>query len=100
MITTPNNESLRSLVALVIRGHYAAFGAASYPAHITALLRKDLSRIFSEIGLAEPEFYFTDQGTIPGRPLKWQSISLGLLRGMRFSDNLMAVGMKSAKSND
>lgn len=97
IVTTPNNESLRSLIALLIRGHYAAFGADSYPAHITALLRKDLTRIFQEGYFSSPAFYFSDDGGIPGRPaLHWQKISLGLLRGLRFSDNLIAAAEKLA----
>ncbi len=95
IVTTPNNESWRSLVALLFRGHYAGFGELSYPAHITALLRKDLARIFEECGLSVPSFNFTDDGGIPGKPgVKWQKISFGLLRGLRFSDNLLAVATK------
>jgi 2-polyprenyl-3-methyl-5-hydroxy-6-metoxy-1,4-benzoquinol methylase len=95
IVSTPNNESWRSLVALLVRGHYAGFGEASYPAHITALLRKDLTRIFLEAGLQAPEFAFTDSGGIPGEPnVTWQKISFGLLRGLRFSDNVLAVAVK------
>jgi 2-polyprenyl-3-methyl-5-hydroxy-6-metoxy-1,4-benzoquinol methylase len=95
IVTTPNNESWRSLVALLFRGHYAGFGELSYPAHITALLRKDLTRVFEECGLSVPSFYFTDVGGLPGKPgTKWQEISFGLLRGLRFSDNLLAVSTK------
>jgi 2-polyprenyl-3-methyl-5-hydroxy-6-metoxy-1,4-benzoquinol methylase len=97
LITTPNNESWRSLAALLLRGHYASFGDLSYPAHITPLLRKDLTRIFIEAGFPGPQFHFTDQGGIPGKPaVTWQNISLGLLKGMRFSDNLLAVATKPA----
>jgi 2-polyprenyl-3-methyl-5-hydroxy-6-metoxy-1,4-benzoquinol methylase len=95
IVTTPNNESWRSIVALLLRGHYAGFGELSYPAHITALLRKDLTRIFREANLSAPEFYFTDYGGIPGKPsLVWQRISFGMLRGVRFSDNVVAVATK------
>ncbi len=95
LITTPNNESWRSLVALLVRGHYAAFGELSYPAHITPLLRKDLTRIFREAGFPSPRFHFTNEGSIPGKPVvTWQQVSFGALRGMRFSDNLMAVATK------
>ena len=95
IVTTPNNESWRSLVALLMRGHYAGFGELSYPAHITALLRKDLTRIFAESKLSSPEFYFTDNGGIPGKPsVTWQKISLGFLRGIRFSDNVLAAATK------
>jgi len=98
IVSTPNNESWRSLVALLVRGHYAGFGEASYPAHITALLRKDLTRIFQETGLRSPEFVFTDCGGIPGKPnVTWQQISFGLLRGLRYSDNVLAVGIKPAE---
>jgi 2-polyprenyl-3-methyl-5-hydroxy-6-metoxy-1,4-benzoquinol methylase len=95
LITTPNNESWRSLIALLVRGHYAGFGEGSYPAHITALLRKDFTRIFRETGFTSPDFYYTDHGGIPGKPgVTWQQSSFGLLKGMRFSDNFMAVAAK------
>jgi 2-polyprenyl-3-methyl-5-hydroxy-6-metoxy-1,4-benzoquinol methylase len=95
LVTTPNNESWRSLLALVVRGHYASFSDAGYPAHITALLRKDLSRIMQEAGFASPKFYFSGQGGIPGKPtVTWQQPTFGLLKGMRFSDNFMAVAAK------
>jgi 2-polyprenyl-3-methyl-5-hydroxy-6-metoxy-1,4-benzoquinol methylase len=95
IITTPNNESIRSLIALYVRGHFAAFGTASYPAHITALLRTDITRILLEAGFHEPDLYFTNQGGIPCKPgVTWQNISLGLFRGIRFSDNFMAIATK------
>jgi SAM-dependent methyltransferase len=95
ILTTPNNESLRSLAALLVRGHYVAFSDSCYPAHITALLRKDFLRIFGEVGLLPPEFYFSDVGGIPGKPnITWQRVSFGLLCGLRFSDNIVAVARK------
>jgi 2-polyprenyl-3-methyl-5-hydroxy-6-metoxy-1,4-benzoquinol methylase len=95
IVTTPNNESWRSIVALLLRGHYVAFNDSSYPAHITALLRKDLTRIFLEAGFHAPAFEFTDEGGFPGRPfISWQRLSFGLLRGLRFSDNVLAVAEK------
>jgi 2-polyprenyl-3-methyl-5-hydroxy-6-metoxy-1,4-benzoquinol methylase len=95
IITTPNNVSLRALLALLLRGHYVAFTDNCYPAHITALLRRDLTRIFREAGFFEPEFHFSDEGSIPGMPsLKWQTFTLGLLRGLRFSDNIVAIAQK------
>lgn len=95
IVTTPNNESWRSLVALLVRGHFTEFGESSYPAHITALLRKDLTRIFQEASFEAPEFYFTNHGGVPGHPLvTWQQISVGALRGLRFSDNILALARK------
>jgi len=95
IISTPNNESWRALISLVLRGHYVEFCAGSYPAHITALVRKDLERIFLEAGFEAPRFRYTDHGGIPGKPTtSWQTISGGALKGLRFSDNIIAVCRK------
>lgn len=95
LITTPNNESWRSIFALIARGHFVAFSDSCYPAHITALVRKDLTRMFAEAGFSTAAFHFTDYGSIPLMPrVSWQQISFGLLRGLRFSDNLLAVAKK------
>jgi 2-polyprenyl-3-methyl-5-hydroxy-6-metoxy-1,4-benzoquinol methylase len=95
VISTPNNESWRSMGALLVRGHHVAFSDSCYPAHITALLRKDLERILHEAAFSRPEFYFTNEGGVPAHPsVTWQKISFGLLRGLRFSDNLLAVAKK------
>ena len=92
VISTPNSESLRSLLSLVIRGHFAAFGEESYPAHISALLRVDFTRIFREAGLAPLGFRFTNVGGIPKSPAQsWQSLSFNTLRGRWFSDNVVAI---------
>jgi len=95
ILSTPNNESIRSLVALLVRGHYAAFGDDSYPAHITALLRQDVVRILSEAGFSDVRFRFTNSGGVPKLPgVSWQQVSFGLLKGCRFSDNLIATAVK------
>jgi 2-polyprenyl-3-methyl-5-hydroxy-6-metoxy-1,4-benzoquinol methylase len=95
IITTPNNESWRSLLALFARGHFVAFSNSCYPAHITALLRKDFQRIFQESSFSTPEFFYTDEGGIPANPaITWQQASFGVLRGRRFSDNVLAVARK------
>jgi 2-polyprenyl-3-methyl-5-hydroxy-6-metoxy-1,4-benzoquinol methylase len=95
VVSTPNNESWRSLASLAVRGHFAGFTGASYPAHITALLRKDFERILTESGYSQIGFEYTQDGGIPGRPLiTWQRISFGLLRGLRYSDNIVCVARK------
>src|SRR5690349_14983095 len=97
ILTTPNNESIRSLMSLVVRGHYVYFNEGSYPAHITALLRKDLCRISQEAGFTMPSFRFTQKGRIPGAPrLTWQGLTFGLLKGVYFSDNVLAVAQRPA----
>ncbi len=95
ILTTPNQASLRSLLALVLTGHFLAFRDRAYPAHITALLRTDLSRICAETGFAPPEFAYTARGGVPkAGNLTWQGLSFGLLRGRLFSDNLAVVTRK------
>lgn len=92
ILTTPNNESWRSLISVAVRGHFVAFGDANYPAHITPLLRADLRHILEEAGFDSPHFAFTDHGVVPRwTGVTWQQISLGRLRGLRFSDNLLCV---------
>lgn len=95
ILSTPNNESWRAILALLIRGHYAAFGEINYPAHIVALLRKDLVRISREARFHVPDFLYTEEGGLPGKPnVTWQAVTFGLLRGLRFSDNLIAIATK------
>jgi 2-polyprenyl-3-methyl-5-hydroxy-6-metoxy-1,4-benzoquinol methylase len=95
IITTPNNESILALLALAIRGHFVHFDKAWYPGHITALVRKDLRRILLEAGFQPLEFRFSSNGSIPGLPTHtWQEISFGLLRGLRFSNNLLVAARK------
>jgi len=95
VLTMPNQESIRGYVALLFGGHFVHFLGVNYPAHITALLRMDLSRICAETGFAEHSFAYTDVGGIPKLPrLKWQRVSFGLLKGRLFSDNL---GMTAKK---
>ncbi|QSR86424.1 methyltransferase domain-containing protein [Candidatus Methylacidiphilum infernorum] len=50
ILTTPNNESWRAIASLIFKGHFSLFLDHSYPAHITALVRKDIERILSEAG--------------------------------------------------
>jgi 2-polyprenyl-3-methyl-5-hydroxy-6-metoxy-1,4-benzoquinol methylase len=96
LLTTPNNESWRSLVALVFRGHFVAFGDSSYPAHITALVRQDLDRALAEAGFGPRSFAFTNVGGIPGLPARtWQSFLGPRAGGLRFSDNVLVNARKA-----
>ncbi len=95
ILTMPNQESIRSYVGLLFGGHFVQFLGTSYPAHITALLRADLDRICAETRFTRCRFAYTNVGGIPKLPwLKWQQVSLGLLRGRLFSDNLALVARK------
>lgn len=92
VLTTPNQESLRSYLALLLKGHFVQFLSHSYPAHITALLRMDLARIAAETDFRAPTFFYTNEGGLPGWPVvTWQQASFGLLRERWFSDNLAMV---------
>jgi hypothetical protein len=91
-LTTPNQESIRSLASLIVRGHHVAFLDESYPAHLTALVRRDIERLCQEAGFEPPRFAFTDSGAVPRwTSVTWQSLSMGLLRGRLFSDNMVVV---------
>jgi 2-polyprenyl-3-methyl-5-hydroxy-6-metoxy-1,4-benzoquinol methylase len=90
VLSTPNQESLRSYITLMLNGHFASFRSQNYPAHITALLSEDFVRICRETGFASPNFRYTNVGRIPMMThYSWQQVSWGRLRGRLFSDNLV-----------
>lgn len=92
VLTTPNQESIRSFLSLLVTGHFVAFQDSCYPAHITSLLQTDLQRIFTEAGFQNIHFSFTGHGGIPKLPwITWQQLSMGALRGRLFSDNIVMV---------
>ncbi len=95
VLTMPNQESIRSYVGLLFGGHFTHFLDSCYPAHITALLRTDLRRLCREVGMGEPAFRYTNAGGMSKLPgLRWQQVSMGLLRGRLFSDNVVLVVRK------
>jgi 2-polyprenyl-3-methyl-5-hydroxy-6-metoxy-1,4-benzoquinol methylase len=101
IMTTPNQESVRSIVGLLMGGHFVAFLGRSYPAHITALLQKDFQRICSETHFYPPRFYYTDSGGIPKLPhILWQSLTFGLLKGRLFSDHIAVVARKPGRDGE
>ena len=82
-------------LCMIFGGHYAFFLGNSYPAHITALLKLDLTRISKEIGFANLSFSYTDHGYIPKfTRFTWQKVSFGFLKGKYFSDNILMVVKK------
>jgi len=109
VLTMPNQESIRSYAGLLLGGHFSSFHDRHYPAHITALVRLDLIRFCKEVGFAPPTFHYTNQGRIPKLwslisrndlwwQRTWQSVSLGLLKGRLFSENLAIITQKSCVS--
>jgi len=91
ILTTPNQESLRSIASLALGRHFAAFLGASYPAHITALLELDFQRICAETGFETPRFDYTHTGRIPKlTQFRWP----GAFHGRLFSDNIGLLAHK------
>lgn len=92
IVSTPNVESWRSLTSYVVRGHFVDFTDKSYPAHITPLNRQDLKRAAQEAGFEVLAWDYLPEGGVPGMPSRsWQSLSFGVLKGLRFSDNIFLV---------
>jgi 2-polyprenyl-3-methyl-5-hydroxy-6-metoxy-1,4-benzoquinol methylase len=94
ILTTPNNESWRALISLVVRGHFAAFPPLGGNINLTALVRGDLERILRFAGFSGAWFTYSGYGMVPKLPVTWQAISRGLLGGVRYSDDLVVVCRK------
>ena len=93
IVTTPNQLSAASRLVLLTRGHHHAFGEASYPAHITALLEVDLRRIAAECGLVDVAVEYSGSGRVPltGRHFpRW--LAAAWPRGL--SDNVLLAGRR------
>lgn len=95
VLSTPNNESWRSIMSFVFRDHFVAFTDSSYPAHITAVNQLDLLRMFDEAGFMNIQCFYTNKGVLPKwTSLSWQKVSFGLLNGKRYSDNILFLAQK------
>jgi 2-polyprenyl-3-methyl-5-hydroxy-6-metoxy-1,4-benzoquinol methylase len=95
ILTTPNNESWRALTALVMRGNFAAFPRAGHNINLTALVRSDFEKLLRFAGFQDTYFTYTRFGKLPKFPVSWQAISGGVLRGARYSDDLVVTCRKS-----
>lgn len=91
LMSTPNIEAWRSVLSFTVRGEHAAFRAPSYPSHITALSAADIRHVLEESGFVDIRVTYTGHGLLPGARTSWQSLSLGRLRGRRYSDNVIAI---------
>jgi 2-polyprenyl-3-methyl-5-hydroxy-6-metoxy-1,4-benzoquinol methylase len=95
IFTTPNNESLRALSSLMLKGHYSQFvPGMAHPEHITPLLRQDMRRHCNDAGFRDLQFFYTNSGMMPILHWSWQKLSGGNLKGLRFSDNIVATAIK------
>jgi 2-polyprenyl-3-methyl-5-hydroxy-6-metoxy-1,4-benzoquinol methylase len=96
VVTTPNQLSLASKAALLLKNQFLAFQEAPglYPTHITALLEIDLIRMARECGLVDCAVFYSDSGRIPLTRAHWPSA----FGGRAFSDNLALVARRPGES--
>jgi 2-polyprenyl-3-methyl-5-hydroxy-6-metoxy-1,4-benzoquinol methylase len=94
IISTPNLESITSLLSFSLRGYHSAFGGKAYPAHITAVGAYDLTNMINETNqLKVLETHFVQNGRMPGMNVRWSSL-FPFLKSKRFSDNYFIVAQK------
>ena len=91
LLSTPNPESLASLISLTFRGYFNAFGPRDYPAHISPVTKYEMLNILQETGIEILEFYFIPNGRIPGSSKYWRQF-IPFIKGKWFSDNYIVVG--------
>jgi 2-polyprenyl-3-methyl-5-hydroxy-6-metoxy-1,4-benzoquinol methylase len=92
ILTTPNNESWRRLISLVIRGYFVT------NVTLTALVRSDFEKSLRFAGFSDARFSYSGMGMVPKLLVSWQAISGGMLRGLRYSDDLIVSCQKSRPS--
>ncbi len=98
IITTPNQLSISSKASLVTRDYFRDFSDNCYPAHITALVRRDLERIAAETGFEVDRIIYSNSGRLPMLRRTWQSV-LPWCQGKAFSDNIAISLNKSPMAN-
>ena len=96
VVTTPNQQSILSLLSLAVKGRYVSFQDVHYPAHLTALLEVDLRRIATECGLVEVDVEYSEHGRIVATPWHYpKALSRAFPRAL--SDNTLMIGRKPAR---
>jgi len=93
--TTPNTESWRSILTLVVKGHHQEFTDENYPAHITALVGTDLRRVLTEAGFTDLRFGYVLTSRLVGR-LTWTSLLPWLRPGRRTGKHVVVTAVKPA----
>lgn len=93
IVTTPNQQSLLSLVTLVFKGQFSAFQDVHYPAHLSAVLEVDLRRMAAECMLTEVTTVYTFEGRLVLTSWHYPRV-LSQWFPRAFSDNLLMVGRK------
>jgi SAM-dependent methyltransferase len=93
IVSTPNQLSALSLLTLVTKRRFPAFQDSMYPAHRTALLEVDLTRIAGEAGLQDIEVVYTRRGRMPLTSWHYAPLVAGLAPRL-FSDNVVVAGRR------
>lgn len=98
VVTTPNQLSLLSKICLLVKNEFVHFQERPglYPAHLSALLEVDMTRLARENGLTDVEIVYTGDGRIPLVSLHWPRwlTSQHGKRGRAFSDNVVLVARR------
>jgi 2-polyprenyl-3-methyl-5-hydroxy-6-metoxy-1,4-benzoquinol methylase len=96
IVTTPNQLSFLSLLTLIVKQRFQAFQDVHYPAHLTALLPVDLTRIAAECGLEEIDIEYSLAGRMPLTARNFpRMVSRRFPR--LFSESMMVIGTKAPR---
>ena len=76
-VSTPNNEGFFSKLNFLFNGQHRWFQDSGYPAHISPVLKVDLTRIIAENGLECCQFYYGTDDYVP--KLGWRIKAQGSL---------------------
>ena len=90
ILSTPNPESFLSIISLIFKGYFVAFGPRDYPAHITPVSTYEIKNMLELLKVKVINFFFIKNGRIPGTGLLWRSL-FPFLGGKRFSENFIVI---------
>jgi len=90
ILSTPNPESLLSIITLIFKGYFNAFGPSDYPAHISPVSEYQICNMVEATGESISEVVFMNNGRIPGSANLWSQY-IPFLEGKRFSDNFIVL---------
>jgi 2-polyprenyl-3-methyl-5-hydroxy-6-metoxy-1,4-benzoquinol methylase len=94
IFTTPNNDNVRSLLTVLVKGHFQLFTDPSYPAHISALLTKDVERITKEAGFVDLKISYEVPARLYGELSFKHALPFISRPGKRTAMHLIAISRK------
>ncbi|MCP4911899.1 MAG: methyltransferase domain-containing protein [Oligoflexia bacterium] len=93
VLSTPNPESWLSILTLVVKGYYNAFGPKDYPAHITPVSVYEITNMVNVTNAHIKKVHYIPNGRVPGSGLMWKQV-IPSLDGKRFADNYIIIASK------